>query len=149
MLRGFGLAVALLVAGCGGTDDSGSTDGVGRACEAGRVAECPCEDGSMGIQTCNEDGSAWGECVCVDETAKPSGSAGESAAPPQSNRPVAYFASEVCEPYEEADAKTYCATALGQGLASLYPVPYQKCRLPAGGVLAECVDMLGPACCGR
>lgn len=147
MLRGFGLAVALLVAGCGGGDDSAPTGNVDRACEAGRVAECPCEDGSMGIQTCNEDGSAWGECGC---SMPEDGAGGVSSNSPSEDRPVGYYPSEVCEPYVGPDAASFCETTLGNSaLAIVYPAPYTHCKLPKGGILAECLDLLGQACCWR
>jgi len=33
-------------------------------CEAGRQLECSCPGSVTGYQTCNDDGSGWGECNC-------------------------------------------------------------------------------------
>ena len=34
------------------------------ACEAGKVATCPCGNGEEATQTCKDDGSGWGACGC-------------------------------------------------------------------------------------
>lgn len=59
MLRVLAIGLALAAAGC--SVDATSED---PACEAGRVASCPCADGSQGQQACAEDGSEWGACSC-------------------------------------------------------------------------------------
>ena len=52
------LMLTFLLAGC--TSSSSDT------CEAGDQNGCDCMGGGQGIQVCNEDGSAWGDCVCPD-----------------------------------------------------------------------------------
>jgi hypothetical protein len=47
----------LVVVGCG-------DDGSGSVCEPGETQECTCTDGSDGAQSCEDDGSGWGECEC-------------------------------------------------------------------------------------
>lgn len=49
-------AALLLIAGC---DDSSS-------CDAGEERICECEDGSMGVRVCQDDGT-WGPCQCDGE----------------------------------------------------------------------------------
>lgn len=52
------LATLLLLSACGKP----------AVCEAGRQTECACGDDAAGFQVCADDGSAWGECVCEDES---------------------------------------------------------------------------------
>lgn len=66
MFRSFALVMALFLVGCGGDDEKPAPAAV---CEAGRVVECPCPGGTMAVQECKADGSAWGACACpVSET---------------------------------------------------------------------------------
>ena len=51
------LAAGLLVAAA--CDDANS-------CDAGEERVCECEDGSMGVQVCEDDGT-WGPCQCEGE----------------------------------------------------------------------------------
>lgn len=62
--------MALVLAGCGGGDDKPAPV-ANPVCESGRVAECPCEGGAMGIQACKADGSAWGMCACQNPNEVP------------------------------------------------------------------------------
>jgi len=75
------LLLALCTPSCGG-DGSDSADGDAAVdgdsssdveqrepvCEAGKVVECPCAGGGKGVQTCDDDGSKWGECTGCPET---------------------------------------------------------------------------------
>lgn len=59
----------LVLAGCGGEDGSCDTTAAmaqAAICEAGKTESCPCPGGTMGAQSCNADGSKWGECACAD-----------------------------------------------------------------------------------
>ncbi len=47
----------LFVIGCSGSN-------VKDSCEPGRQLECSCAGGVTGYQTCKDDGSGWGDCVC-------------------------------------------------------------------------------------
>lgn len=55
---GLGLALGLA---CNG-------DGDGDVCTPGQPLACACADGADGVQTCLEDGSAYGPCACNDST---------------------------------------------------------------------------------
>jgi hypothetical protein len=50
------LLVMALVATVAACDDANS-------CDAGEERICECEDGSMGVQVCQDDGT-WGPCQC-------------------------------------------------------------------------------------
>lgn len=66
MVRGFVVAVTVLVAACGGGgEEKPAPAAAAVVCEAGRVTSCPCDGGSVATQTCKSDGSGWGECSCV------------------------------------------------------------------------------------
>jgi len=56
------LALALVAFGC----DSGTDEGAGsNVCDPGITQECVCPGGN-GAQSCNDDGSGWGDCTCLD-----------------------------------------------------------------------------------
>lgn len=58
---------ALLLVACGGGGGGGESPESGDpspVCEAGRVVECPCPGDVSGSQTCADDGSRWGSCLC-------------------------------------------------------------------------------------
>lgn len=57
-----GLGLGLLVG------PSCNDDGEGNTCSPGQPLACPCGDGSNGVQTCLQDGSAYGPCDCGDPT---------------------------------------------------------------------------------
>jgi len=52
--------VACSIVSCSGGGDTGE------ACAPGDTASCTCASGAVGQRTCDEDGSAWGGCVCAD-----------------------------------------------------------------------------------
>jgi hypothetical protein len=54
------MLVGLALVACSGGADSGDT------CAAGETRTCTCSSGAVGERTCNEDGSAWGGCICGD-----------------------------------------------------------------------------------
>lgn len=56
-LRRATVAFALVVAAC--SDEVSTTP-----CAPGDAKSCACTNGDQGAQVCNEDGSAWGTCVC-------------------------------------------------------------------------------------
>jgi hypothetical protein len=59
----------------GGGSDDGESKGETGACSPGESGECLCDDGlHLGTQTCHDDGSGWGPCVCDED---PGGSTGE------------------------------------------------------------------------
>lgn len=66
-LRSFGLAVfvafGVMSSGCG--DGSGGGDAGTRTCTPGNRVECPCPEGGLGVQTC-EDSGRFGPCRCID-----------------------------------------------------------------------------------
>lgn len=144
MLRRLSVVVALLAAGCGddGKCDAGAPAATSDAiCEAGKSEACACEDGTMGAQTCADDGAKWGACAC-----SPPAGAGAAGAPTE-ERPYAYFAKDVCQ--LAADPEAVCKRIGG----ALYTKPYGSCSLPADGLLVECVVLGKPsdplyACCG-
>lgn len=72
--------VALLAFGCALEDEPGPAPGT---CEAGRSAECPCDDGTVATQTCKADGTGWNACACEADQTPPGGCAedAECAAP--------------------------------------------------------------------
>lgn len=43
-------------------------DSEGNVCTPGQLLACPCGDGSNGLQSCLQDGSAYGPCDCDDPT---------------------------------------------------------------------------------
>lgn len=43
-----------LVMSCGGNE----------VCEPGKTRTCPCVDGTEGVQSCRDDGTAWRQCRC-------------------------------------------------------------------------------------
>jgi hypothetical protein len=56
---------AMLLTGClGGASGGGGGGGGGSVCEAGASRGCACTSGQMGAQSCDDDGSRWGACVC-------------------------------------------------------------------------------------
>ena len=83
-----------------GDEDSGSpTSGAGDVCEPGEAGDCLCDDGlSLGTQTCADDGSGWGPCLCDDSddggttTDDPVGTDGgdETTTGPTDNNEVCY-----------------------------------------------------------
>jgi hypothetical protein len=50
------------------TDDPSSSESSGTACVPGAQSECACPGGGEGIQVCNADGTALGDCECEDTT---------------------------------------------------------------------------------
>jgi hypothetical protein len=56
------IAVMIAVLSCTDTDK-----GEGDECRPGEQTECLCDDGGVGSQVCDEDGSGWGECECEDD----------------------------------------------------------------------------------
>ena len=143
---------AMLAMACGGTDGPTDANGDpvdGVVCEAGRSVECACSSGEMGAQVCVDDGSEWGACKCAGSDSDVGAAGAEHGGSAAVERPVGYYASEVCEPYAGDDADKYCANMFGPILGTLYPAAYDNCQLPKGAVLAECVDLFGSACCWR
>lgn len=124
MLRGLGLALVLLVVGCGG-DDDGTGQQAPAVCEAGRVAECPCIDDTMGVQTCDDGGGGWGECMCAGEQ-------------PGAMAPKAYRPDDVCVP-SQFSGETACGSNLLRG--------FDSCAVPDDGLLVGCQPMNGGWCC--
>lgn len=61
---GMGLALAVLLAACGGEDRAA----VGAVCTPGTTEACACSDGRMGTRVCNDDGTlpVCGSCVVGD-----------------------------------------------------------------------------------
>lgn len=126
MIRLLGLALALGMMGCGSSDDDGEK-GEQRepVCEVGRVAECPCLDGAMGTQTCDDDGGGWGERECAADQ-------------PGAKPPVEYKADDVCVK-SNLDVMT-CGKASGVRL-------FESCDVPKDGVLVGCMPITGGYCC--
>lgn len=60
------LILALLLAGCGGSDTDPNV-GVGpqsMKCTPGAQVACACPGGGAGAQACNKEGTAYEECRC-------------------------------------------------------------------------------------
>lgn len=60
---------ALILTGCytapeGWDTPAASGGATGAGCVAGMRVECPCTDGSTGVQECNPDGLSYGSCEC-------------------------------------------------------------------------------------
>lgn len=71
----------LVLAGCytapeGWDTPPASGGAAGDACVAGEQVECPCTDGSKGVQRCNPDGSSYGRCECSGGPGGAGGSVG-------------------------------------------------------------------------
>lgn len=50
----------------GGNGTGGSGTGGSPVCASGEQVACACPNGAQGVQTCNDDGSSYGSCVCPD-----------------------------------------------------------------------------------
>jgi hypothetical protein len=73
LLRGIAAAMApsIVVVACGGSEASNPTDagrdvGTGVSCVPGQSIACVSQARCSGAQVCNQDGSAYGPCVCFD-----------------------------------------------------------------------------------
>ena len=71
--RGCVFIASLVLLACPGSSSVGSGSDQGAAqdlqiCTPGETGDCfTCENSSSsGLQTCNEEGSAWGACECLD-----------------------------------------------------------------------------------
>lgn len=75
-------AILLAATGCGGSDfTSASGDPMG--CTPGAEIACVCASNANGVQTCNDDGTAYGACVCPS-----GGDSGQAdSAPPSTCNP--------------------------------------------------------------
>lgn len=68
-LRWSWFLTAAILAGCytapeGWDTPAASGGATGAGCVAGMRVECPCTDGSTGVQECNPDGLSYGSCEC-------------------------------------------------------------------------------------
>jgi hypothetical protein len=62
-----------------GEGDDESEAGDAGICTPGESGECLCDDGlHLGTQTCHDDGSGWGPCVCDEDPGGSTGGDGES-----------------------------------------------------------------------
>lgn len=68
-----GALAVLLAAACGSESTTryvtNGDSGVPGSCDPGRSELCIGPAGCQGGQTCNGDGTAWGECLCTDPDA--------------------------------------------------------------------------------
>lgn len=74
----------LVLAGCytapeGWDAPPASGGAAGDGCVAGEQIECPCADGSKGVQQCNPDGSSYGSCECSGGAGGSAGSGGDGS----------------------------------------------------------------------
>lgn len=74
---GVGGSGATGLGGSGGATQSTSTSTKPEVCAPGKQDSCPCPGGSTGVQKCNADGTAWGDCTgCSAAGGSGSGGAG-------------------------------------------------------------------------
>ena len=69
----FSLLAILL--GPGACSSESAENSPSTICSPGKQEACACPGGEEGAQRCNDDGSAWGPCECVDAGASGSGGA--------------------------------------------------------------------------
>lgn len=69
-------AAFVLVAGCGGTGDTGGSTGT---CTPNQQVECPCPGGTKGVQVCNAEGNGFDTCQCGTGGSGGGGAGGSTA----------------------------------------------------------------------
>jgi hypothetical protein len=67
-------AALTVIAACGQASSGGTGGSIATNCQPGATGACTCPNLSIGLQTCNAEGSAFGTCVCGD--GGPSGNGG-------------------------------------------------------------------------
>jgi hypothetical protein len=74
------LLLALMLFGCGSNPAGEPFVATGSACTANDTKECACPGMTKGAQTCLDDGSGWGKCICSETsgTGSTSGAGGSS-----------------------------------------------------------------------